>query len=74
MTISIFGYENKVNYPIYVSKKCREEKHVLLLIAEKGKSTMFLSKMLIHSCMIIHCIVEENIFLVIVYKLTGQKL
>ena len=38
MTISIFGYENKVNYPIYASKKCCEEKHVLLLIAERGKA------------------------------------
>ena len=33
--ISIFGYENKVKYPIYVSKKCCEDKHVdLLLIGE----------------------------------------
>ena len=33
--ISVFGYENKVKYPIYVSKKCCEDKHVdLLLIGE----------------------------------------
>ena len=33
--ISVFGYENKEKYLIYVSKKCCEEKHVdLLLIGE----------------------------------------
>ena len=33
--ISVFGYENKGKYPIYVSKNCCEEKHVdLLLIGE----------------------------------------
>ena len=35
---SVFGYENKEKHPIYVSKKCCEEKHVdLLLIGEEGK-------------------------------------
>ena len=46
----------------------------LFLIGEKEKrDTMFLSKILIRSCMIIHYIVEENIFAVIVYKLVVQK-
>ena len=36
--IRVFGYENKENHPIYVSKNCCEEKHVdLLLRGEKGK-------------------------------------
>ena len=36
--ISVFDYENKEKYPIYVSKKCCEEKHVyLLLIGEERK-------------------------------------
>ena len=36
--ISVSGYGNKEKYPIYVSKKCCEEKHIdLLLIEEKGK-------------------------------------
>ena len=30
--ISVFGYEDKRKYIIYVSKKCCEKKHVLLLI------------------------------------------
>ena len=36
--ISVFGYANKVKYPIYVSQKC-EHKHIDLLLigAEKKK-------------------------------------
>ena len=43
--ISVFGYENKVKYPIYVSKKCCEDKHVdLLLIGEGEKKHYVLIK------------------------------
>ena len=28
ISISVFGYLNKENHPIYVSKKCCEKKHV----------------------------------------------
>ena len=71
--ISVFGYENKEKYPIYVSKKCCKEKHVdLLLIGEGEKSNMFLSMIFIDSCMIIYYIVEENIFVVVV-KINGKK-
>ena len=39
---SDFGYENKKKHPIYVSKKCFEEKHVdLLLTEEKEKRLCF---------------------------------
>ena len=37
--ISVFGYENNEKYPIYVSKKCCEEKHFDLLIG-KGEKTL----------------------------------
>ena len=38
ISISVSGYENKEKYPIYVSKKCREEKYVdLLLTGEEGE-------------------------------------
>ena len=71
--ISVFGYENKEKYPIYVSKKWCKEKHVdLLLIGEGENSNMFLSVILIDSCMIIYYIVEENIFIFIV-KINGKK-
>ena len=36
--ISVFDYENKEKHPIYISKKCCDEKHVdLLLIGDEGK-------------------------------------
>ena len=35
--ISVFGYENKGKYPIYVSKQCCEEKHVDLLLIGEGE-------------------------------------
>ena len=71
--INVLGYENKEKYPIYESKQCCEEKHDLLLIGEGQKNTMLLSKISIHACLIIHYIVEENIFVVIVYILLLQK-
>ena len=38
ISISVSGYENKEKYPIYVSKKCCEEKDFdLLLIGEEEK-------------------------------------
>ena len=41
LSISVFAYENKEKYPIYVSKKSCEEKHVdLLLIGEAEKKTL----------------------------------
>ena len=42
--ISIFGYENKVKYPIYVSKKCCEDKHVHLLLIGEGEKIQILIK------------------------------
>ena len=37
ISISVFGYENKVKYPIYVSKKCCEDKHIGLLLIDEGE-------------------------------------
>ena len=34
--ISVFGYEHKAKHPIYVSKKCCEDKHVDLLLRGEG--------------------------------------
>ena len=43
--ISVLGYENEEKHPIYVSKKCCEEKHVdLLLIGKQGKRHYVLIK------------------------------
>ena len=64
IAISVFGYENKEKYPIYVSKTCCEEKHV---------DNMFLSVISIDSCIIIYYIAKEKIFVVIVYMLSLQE-
>ena len=62
---NIFRNENKEKYPIYVSKNFCKEKHVDILLMGEMIS--------IDSCMIIHYIVEENIFAVIIYMLSLQK-
>ena len=72
---SVFGYEDKEKYPIYVSKKCCEEKHVdfLLIEEEEGKRHYFLIKdfnIFMYDSTLHH---GKNIFGVIVYKLSVQK-
>ena len=45
INISVFGYENKEKHPVYVSRKCCEDKHVdLLLIGEGEKKHYVLIK------------------------------
>ena len=43
--ISVFGYKNKIKNPIYISKKCYEDRHVYLsLIGKKHKNYYVLIK------------------------------
>ena len=73
ITISVFGYKTRKNvecmYQINAAKKimfiCYQKK-------KKGKGNIFLSKVLILSCIIIHYTVIENTFAVVVYKLLVQ--
>ena len=68
-----FGNKNKKKYQIYVSKNAVKINMLIHYWYEnKAKGTMFLSNILICSCMVIHYIVAENIFVVIVFKLLGQ--
>ena len=53
MDISLFGSENKENYPTYISKQCCGKKNVDF-IGEEVQNIMFLSKISIDSCMIIY--------------------
>ena len=46
---------------------------VFLLIGEVEKSSIFLSTISIYLCMITYYIVEENVFVVFVYKLLEQQ-
>ena len=67
---TVFGYGKKEKYPIYISNKMLWKKRVdLLMIGREGQRHYVLIKILILSCRIILYIVEENIFVVIVYKL-----
>ena len=72
--ISVFIFEKKEKYPIYVSKKCFEDKHSdLLLIGGEGKGHYVLIKdfntfMYNHT---LHC--GKNIFVAIIYKLVVQQ-
>ena len=73
-SITVFGYENKEKHSIYVSKNVLKKTCSFTINwRRKKKDFMFLSKVLILSCMIILYIPEENIFVVIVYKSLVQK-
>ena len=72
--INVFGYENKAKHPIHVSKKMLQRKTRCLIIdGRRRKNNIFLSMISIDSCMIIHYITQENIFVVIAYMLSLQK-
>ena len=55
ISISVFVYKNKEKYPINVSKNAVKINMLICYSLEnKSKGNIFLSKILIHLCMIIH--------------------
>ena len=70
ITISVFDYENKEKN---IKSMCQKKTCWFIIDRRKMQKAMFLSKILIHSCMIIHYIAEENIFAVIIYHILVQK-
>ena len=54
----------KNKYLLYTSKNAIKKHLDLLLLEEKDKNYLLLSKILIHLYIIIYYIVEENIFVV----------
>ena len=74
IVISVFSYKNKEKYPMYISKKCCEEKHVDLLLTEKkGKRDYVLIKDF-NTFMCNHTLHRrKKYFVVIVYKFLVQK-
>ena len=72
--MSVLGYENKEKHPIYVSKKCWEEKHAnLISIEDKLKKHYVLIKDF-NKFMYNHTLHRrKNIFVVIVHKILVQK-
>ena len=70
--ISVFSYENKEKHPTYISKICCKEKHVDLLLIGEGEKKHYVLFNDFNIFMYNH--VEENIFVVIVYMFSLQKL
>ena len=72
--ISVFGYKNKENHSISVSKKCYEEKHVdVLLIGEEGKRHYVLIKGFNTPTFDYTLHRGKKHFVVVVYKLLVQQ-
>ena len=59
--ISIFGYKNKGNIQSMYQKILSKDMLIYYWYKKKAKYTIFFSKILIHSYMIRHYIVEENL-------------
>ena len=73
IVISVFSYKNKEKYPMYISKKCCEEKHVDLLLTEKKRKERLLIKDF-NTFMCNHTLHRrKKYFVVIVYKFLVQK-
>ena len=69
----LFGYENKETYPIYILRKCCEEKRVDLLLIGEGKRHYVLIKDF-NTFKYNHTLHQEkSIFAIILYKLLLQK-
>ena len=74
ISISVFGYGNKTNIQFMYQKNIVEKNMLIYYSYEKNeRDSMFLSQILILSCMIILYTVQKNIFVIIVYKLLVQK-
>ena len=65
--------ENNEKYLICVKKYFQKTCWFIIDRGEKARGFMFLSKVLRHSCMIMYCIAEENLFAVIVYRYLLQQ-
>ena len=73
ISISVFGYGNKTNIQFMYQKNIVEKNMFYYSYEKNERDTMFLSQILILSCMIILYTVQKNIFVIIVYKLLVQK-
>ena len=62
--INVFGYENELVYPIFISKQTFEDLIDLLLLIENDKSIMSTLKILTHSCFIKQKIKIKKLFAV----------
>ena len=69
----VFGYENKrKTFNLCIKKVLWRRTCWFIIDRKEGKNTRFLSKILILTYMIMRYIVEENIFVIVVYNLLIQ--
>ena len=74
INISVFGYENKEKHPVYVSRKCCEDKHVDLLLIGEGEKKHYVLIKDFNTFMYDHTLHRERKhFAVIVYMFLLQK-
>ena len=71
--INNFGHKNKEIYLIYVSKENFEGRHIDLFLIEEKDETHYVLIENFNTFKFIHYIAEENIYVVIVYRLLVQK-
>ena len=73
--ISVLGYKDKEKYPMYVSKKCGEDKHVDLLLIGEGEKNHYVLIKDFNTFMYDHTLHrgKKNIFVVIAYKLLKEQ-
>ena len=71
--INVFGYENKLPFPIYISDQKCENSMDLLPVINENKSIMCTSKILTDFCFTKQRIKTKNIFARVVYSILVVK-
>ena len=72
--INVFGYENKLPFPIYISDQKCENSMDLLPVINENKSIMCTSKILTDFCFTKQRIKTKNIFARVVYSVVVIKM
>ena len=72
--INVFGYENELVYPVFISKQKFKDSLNLLLLNEDSNCIMSILKILTHSCFMKQKIKIKNGFVKVVYNALVVKI
>ena len=72
--INVFGYENELVYPVFISKQKFKDSLNLLLLIEDSNCIMSILKILTHSCFMKQKIKIKNDFVKVVYNTLVVKM
>ena len=72
--INVFGYENELVYPVFISKQKFKDSLNLLLLNEDSNCIMSILKILTHSCFMKQKIKIKNGFVKVVYNALVVKM